>query len=135
METYNTYNREFTECYEYFNFDFDRIMKLVGKYGHIECAKLRDERCPNGTEEERKQVFKTIKFKSQRFMQLMQARKGFINNHPKKIDAENPQPISSHIRPLNLRLHFPKKKKTRCDKEKWNCYAKKPVRHPKIKRW
>lgn len=86
LETYNEYNREFTECYEYFNFDFERIMKLVGKYGHIECAKLRDERCPNGSEEERKQVFKTIKFKSQRFMQLMQARKGFINNHPKKIE-------------------------------------------------
>ena len=55
-----------------------------GKYGYIECANLRDERCPNGTEEQKKQVFKTIKFKSQRFMQLMQARKGFINNHPKK---------------------------------------------------
>lgn len=86
IDIYNTYNKEFTECYEYFNFDFERVMKLVGKYGHIECARLRDERCPNGTEEQRKQVFKTIKFKSQRFMQLMQARKGFINNHPKKIE-------------------------------------------------
>lgn len=86
IEVYNSYNREFTECYEYFNFDFDRVMKLIGKYGHIECAKLRDERCPNGTDEQRKQVFKAIKFKSQRFMQLMQARKGFINNHPKKIE-------------------------------------------------
>ena len=86
INTYNEYNKEFTECYEFFNFDFNRIMSLVGKYGHIECARLRDERCPNGTEEQRRQVFKTIKFKSQRFMQLMQARKGFINNHPKKIE-------------------------------------------------
>lgn len=86
IDVYNTYNKEFTECYEYFNFDFNRIMSLVGKYGHIECAKLRDERCPNGTEEERKAVFRNIKFKSQRFMQLMQARKAFINNHPKKIE-------------------------------------------------
>ena len=86
INTYNEYNKEFTECYEFFNFDFNRIMSLVGKYGHIECARLRDERCPNGTEEQRKQIFKTIKFKSQRFMQLMQARKGFINNHPKKIE-------------------------------------------------
>ena len=86
IDVYNTYNKEFTECYEYLNFDFNRIMSLVGKYGHIECAKLRDERCPNGTEEERKAVFRNIKFKSQRFMQLMQARKAFINNHPKKIE-------------------------------------------------
>ena len=86
IETYNDYNREFTECYEYFNFDFNRIMSLVGPKGHIECSKLRDERCPNGTEEQRKQTFRSIKFKSQRFMQLMQLRKGFINNHPKKIE-------------------------------------------------
>jgi superfamily II DNA or RNA helicase len=86
LDTYNTYNKEFTECYEYFNFDFGLVMKLVGKNGHIECNALRNERCPNGSEEQRKQVFKTIKFKSQRFMQLMQSRKGFINNHPKKIE-------------------------------------------------
>lgn len=86
IDVYNTYNKEFTECYEYFNFDFNLIMSLTGKYGHIECARLRDERCPNGTEEERKAIFRSIKFKSQRFMQLMQARKGFINNHPKKIE-------------------------------------------------
>lgn len=86
LDTYNTYNKEFTECYEYFNFDFGLVMKLVGKNGHIECNALRNERCPNGSEEQRKQVFKTIKFKSQRFMQLMQSRKGFINNHLKKIE-------------------------------------------------
>lgn len=86
IETYNKMHKEFTECFEYFNFEYDRIMKCIGKFGHIECAKLRDERCRNCSEEQRKQVFKTIKFKSQRFMQLMQARKGFINNHPKKIE-------------------------------------------------
>ena len=62
-------------------------MSLVGKTGYLECLKLRDARCPRGTDEERKQVLRTIKFKSQRFMQLLQARKGFINNHPKKIEV------------------------------------------------
>lgn len=61
-------------------------MKLVGPKGFIECINLRNERCPNGSEEERKQVLRTIKFKAQRFMQLLQARKSFINNHPKKIE-------------------------------------------------
>jgi superfamily II DNA or RNA helicase len=87
LEVYNNYNKEFTECYEYFDFDFNLIMSLVGKTGYLECLKLRDARCPRGTDEERKQVLRTIKFKSQRFMQLLQARKGFINNHPKKIEV------------------------------------------------
>ncbi len=86
IEQYNKLNKEFTECYEYFDFNYDQIMKCIGKFGHIECANLRDIKCPNGTEEQRKSVFKNIKYKSQRFMQLMQFRKGFINNHPKKIE-------------------------------------------------
>ena len=86
LDIYNNYNKEFSECYEYFNYDFNLIMSLVGKYGHINCAKLRDKMCPNGSHEERQRVFRSIKFKSQRFMQLLQARKSFINNHPKKVE-------------------------------------------------
>lgn len=86
IDTYKNYQKEFTEMFEFFNFDYSRVQRCIGPKGFIECAKLRDEMCPRGTEEQRKEVFKTIRFKSQRFMQLMQARKKFINNHQKKIE-------------------------------------------------
>lgn len=85
IENYNILNKEFTEHYEYFGFNYELIKNLVGPKGHIHKAKLRNLMCPNGTEEQRKEVFRSITFHSQRYMQLMHARKSFINNHPKKI--------------------------------------------------
>jgi superfamily II DNA or RNA helicase len=42
--------------------------------------------CPNGSEEQRKQVFKNITYHATAFMRVIQKRKAFINNHPKKIE-------------------------------------------------
>lgn len=61
-------------------------MSLLGPKGFINRAKLRDERCPSGTEEERKNMFKAITYHSTAFMRAIQQRKAFINNHPKKIE-------------------------------------------------
>jgi len=88
IDTLKQLNKEFQVHFEFFSYDFNRIMSLLGKNGFIERAKLRDEMCgPNATEEQRKQMFKNITFHSQRFMQVLQARKKFINNHPKKIEV------------------------------------------------
>lgn len=86
IDNYKRMNKEFTEHFQFFNFQFDKVMKLLGPNGFKERAKLRDEMCPNGTEEQRKGVFKQITYHATRFMQLIQARKAFINNHPKKIE-------------------------------------------------
>jgi superfamily II DNA or RNA helicase len=86
IDKYKEYTKEFTGHYEFFNFKYDVIQSCLGKEGFINKAKLRDAMCPNGSEEQRKAVFKAITFHSQRFMQLMQLRKSFINNHPKKIE-------------------------------------------------
>jgi len=87
IDTLKQLNKEFQSHFEFFSYDFNRIMSLLGKNGFIERAKLRDEMCGlNATEEQRKQMFKNITFHSQRFMQVLQARKKFINNHPKKIE-------------------------------------------------
>lgn len=86
LDTYLEYNREFIQHFEYFNFDYEKIKRLLGNQGFIEKARLRDEMCPNGTESQRLKVFRDITYHSQRYMQLMQSRKAFINNHPKKIE-------------------------------------------------
>lgn len=86
IDVYKQYNKEFTEHFEFFNFDFNLAMSCVGPKGFINRAKLRDEMCPNGTSEQRKQVFKNITYHATAFMRVIQKRKAFINNHPKKIE-------------------------------------------------
>lgn len=86
IDEYNKYNKEFVEHYEFFNFDFNLAMSLLGPKGFINRARLRDERCPNGTEEQRKAMFQAITYHATAFIRCIQKRKAFINNHPKKIE-------------------------------------------------
>ena len=86
IDVYKQYNKEFTEHFEFFNFDFNLAMSCVGPKGFINRAKLRDEMCPRGTEEQRKQTFKNITYHATAFMRVIQKRKAFINNHLKKIE-------------------------------------------------
>lgn len=101
IEDYLEYNKEFVKSFEFFNFDWDRVMKCIGKNGFIERARLRDEMCPRGSEEERKKVFTTITYHSANFMRALQKRKAFINNHPKKVEIArkiiNARPFSKII--------------------------------------
>ena len=86
IETYKEYNHQFQADFEFFEYDFNLAMSLLGPKGFINRAKLRDERCPNGTEEERKKMFTAITYHATSFMRAIQSRKAFINNHPKKIE-------------------------------------------------
>jgi superfamily II DNA or RNA helicase len=86
IDVYKQYNKEFTEHFEFFNFDFNKAMSCVGPKGFINRAKLRDEMCPKGSEEQRKQVFKNITYHATAFMRVIQKRKAFINNHVRKLE-------------------------------------------------
>lgn len=86
IETYKQYNKQFQSDFEFFGYDFNLAMSLLGPKGFINRAKLRDERCPNGTEEQRKAMFSNITYHATSFMRMIQKRKTFINNHPKKIE-------------------------------------------------
>jgi superfamily II DNA or RNA helicase len=86
IDIYKEYNKEFQEHYEFFGYDFNLAKSLLGPKGFINRAKLRDERCPNGTEKEKKDMFKAITYHATAFMRCIQSRKAFINNHPKKIE-------------------------------------------------
>lgn len=61
-------------------------MSCVGPNGLNGRLRLRDKMCPKGTKEEKSQVLKSIIIHATGFMRAMQARKKFINNHPKKIE-------------------------------------------------
>lgn len=86
IDEYKEYNREFTEHFEFFNYDFDLAMSCIGKDGFIKRANLRDEICRNDPNRDRKQVFQLITYHATAFMRTIQKRKSFINNHPKKIE-------------------------------------------------
>lgn len=86
IDIYKEYNKSFVASFETFNFDWNLAMSLIGPQGFIERAKYRDRICPNGSEEQRKAVFKSITYNSMNFMRMIQKRKAYINNHPKKIE-------------------------------------------------
>lgn len=87
IDTLKQLNKEFTTHFEFFNFKFDLVMSLIGPNGFKARAQLRDAMCgKNTSEEKRKAVFKAITYHATAFMRVLQARKKFINNHPKKIE-------------------------------------------------
>lgn len=86
IDSYKELNKEFIAHFEFFQFDYKLAQSMVGSKGHINVVKYRDFLCPKGSPEEKKKVFNNIKFHATRLMALTQARKAFINNHPKKIE-------------------------------------------------
>jgi superfamily II DNA or RNA helicase len=103
IDQYKEYNREFVQHFEFFSYNWSKVMACIGPKGFIERAKLRDEMCPHGSEEERKRVFTNITYHATGFMRVLQKRKAFINNHPKKIE------IARHIiemRPFSKIITF-----------------------------
>lgn len=93
IEKYQTLSKEFQEHMEFFNYNFDLMKSCTGPKGYIVCDELRNQMCPAKriggkiiNEQARKDIFKQIKFRSIRGMKLVQERKKFIDNHPKKLE-------------------------------------------------
>lgn len=86
INVYNEYNKEFYENFEFFRYDFSLVMSCIGPKGLNGRLRLRDQMCPRGTKEQKSEVLKSIIIHSAGFMRALQARKKFINNHPKKVE-------------------------------------------------
>ena len=87
IDEWNAMNKEFTEHYEFFNFNWDLISSLVGKDGWKNRQRYRDQICPpDASAAVRKQVLTNITYHAMGFMRIMQSRKKFVNEHPKKIE-------------------------------------------------
>lgn len=91
IEEYENWNKQFTEYFEFFNFDFGLAMSMIGENGFLNRSKMRDEICSSlpqpVSEERRKAIFRDITYHATGFIRAIQARKAFINNHPKKIEV------------------------------------------------
>lgn len=85
IEIYKGYNKEFIRHFEYFQFDFDKAMSMIGPKGFITRAKYRDEICEKNKSLNRKEVFKEITYHATAFMRAMQNRKKFVQNHKEKL--------------------------------------------------
>lgn len=86
IEVYKQYNKEFQAHFEFFDYQFNEVMKLVGKDGLKHRLALRDKMCPNGTKDQKSEVLKAITYHATGFMRAMQARKKYIYNYPKKTE-------------------------------------------------
>ena len=84
IDVYNNYNKEFNKHYEFFNFDYPLIMSLVGAKGFVNKIAYRDKICTNPAL--KSEALKLINYHANGFMKMMQARKQFIYNHPKKLE-------------------------------------------------
>jgi len=87
IDEWDAMNKEFTEHYEYFNFDWDLIQSMTGPTGWKNRQAYRDKICPpEASANMRKQILTNITYHAMGFMRIMQARKKFINEHPKKVE-------------------------------------------------
>ena len=87
IDNYRQYNKDFVKHFEYFDFDFNLAMSMIGQSGLKNRLAYRDKLCPNGTKEEKSGILKEIMYHSMGFMHAMQDRKKFIHNHPQKIEV------------------------------------------------
>lgn len=84
IEEYQQYNREFSEAFGFFSYDFNMAMSCVGPDGWRTRNELAKQMARN--EQERGDMLKKITIYSMQFTRSMQKRKAFINNHPKKVE-------------------------------------------------
>lgn len=84
---YKALNKEWTEHFEFFQFNFDLAMSMVKPgVGWKNKLAYRDILYKGNDERRKKEILQSINYHSVRFTQTMQQRKSFINNHPKKIE-------------------------------------------------
>ena len=87
IDEYKKINKEWLEHFEFFQYNFELAMSMVKpQVGWKNKLKYRDELYRGNDENKKKEILKSINFHSIRFMQLIQMRKSFVNNHPKKIE-------------------------------------------------
>lgn len=86
IEVYKNLTKEFNEHFEFFQFKFDLAMSMLGKEGYIKRSQFRDELCKLNPRLDRTETFKLVTYHATALARVLQARKKFINEHPKKIE-------------------------------------------------
>lgn len=86
IEVYKNLTKEFNEHFEFFQFKFDLAMSMLGKEGYIKRSQFRDELCKLNPRLDRTETFKLVTYHATALARVLQSRKKFINEHPKKIE-------------------------------------------------
>lgn len=86
IDVYKKITKEFNEHFEFFQYKFDVAMQMLGKDGYKNRSAYRDELCKLNPKLDKKEIFKSVTYHATAFSRCLQARKKFINNHPKKIE-------------------------------------------------
>ena len=86
ISEYKEMNKEFIRYFEFFNYDFSKATKCCGKDGWKYKLQLRDEMYKGNDESKKKEMLQLITINSMGLMRVVQRRKAFINNHPKKVE-------------------------------------------------
>lgn len=86
LDVYKQYTKEFNEHFEFFQFNFNLAMSCLGKDGYKNRSKYRDELCKQNPKLDKKEVFKLVTYHAVSLARVLQARKKFINEHPKKLE-------------------------------------------------
>ena len=84
IEEYNKINKEFLEHFSYFDYNFNTAMKMATDWKAR--ANLARQKCSG---DNFKDINKQILIHAMGFSRTLQARKKYINNHPKKIELTN----------------------------------------------
>ena len=86
IDQYKAIAKEFNEHFEFFQFNFDLAMSMLGPKGYKIRSDYRNTLCALNKNLDKNETFKLVTYHATAFARTMQARKKFINNHPKKIE-------------------------------------------------
>ena len=86
IDVYKRLTAEFNEHFEFFQFDFPTAMSMLGKDGYIKRSEYRDKLCKMNESLDPKEVFKLVTYHATALARVLQSRKKFINEHPKKLE-------------------------------------------------
>lgn len=86
ISTYKEMNKTFITHFEFFDFQFDSVYMCLGQDGFKNRWKLANKMCPNGNDEQKRNILAQITYHATAFNRILQQRKAFINNHNKKIE-------------------------------------------------
>ena len=86
IDTYKEMTREFNEHFEFFGHNFDLAMSMLGPDGFKRRSSFRDQMCKDNPKLDRTEAFRTVTYHATALARVLQARKKFINSHPKKLE-------------------------------------------------
>lgn len=86
IDVYKNYTREFNEHFEFFHYNFELAMSMLGKDGYKRRLAYRDELCKANSRMDKSDVLKLVTYHATGLARVLQARKKFINEHPKKLE-------------------------------------------------